>query len=147
MLCGIFKIRSNVDPFWCQLASIFLAKIAHNSFKHRFPKPSIFRSIVASMFILFWLQLEPQVGTILAFKIGQEPSKTPPRTHLGAKTRPELQDDPKMLPKFPPRVPTTPPKTLQNPPQAPPQDLSQKLPEVLINWRGGTKAQPSTIFG
>ena len=41
------------------------------------------------------------LGAILALKIAQEPPKTPSKTHLGARTRPDLQNDSKMEPPTP----------------------------------------------
>ena len=43
-----------------------------------------------------WSHLGPQVGAILTLEIAQEPPKTPPETHLGARTRPDAQDGTKM---------------------------------------------------
>ena len=48
-----------------------------------------------------WNHLGPQVGAILALKIAQEPPKTLPKSHLGARTRP----DTKIVPKCSPRPP------------------------------------------
>ena len=48
-----------------------------------------------------WDLLGPQVGAILALKIAQEPPKTPSKTHLGARTRPDPQNDSKMEPPTP----------------------------------------------
>ena len=45
-----------------------------------------------------WNHLGPQGGAILALKIGQEPPKTSPKTHLEARTRPEAKNDAKMEP-------------------------------------------------
>ena len=43
-----------------------------------------------------WSHLGPQVGAILALKIAQEPPRTPPKTHLRARTRPDAQNGTKM---------------------------------------------------
>ena len=51
-----------------------------------------------------WSHLGPQVGAILALKIAQEPPRTPPNTHLGARTRPDPQNGSKMTPR-PPKMP------------------------------------------
>ena len=45
-----------------------------------------------------WDLLGPQVGAILAFKIARELPRTPPKTHLGARTRPDAQNGTKMEP-------------------------------------------------
>ena len=48
-----------------------------------------------------WSHLGPQVGAILVLKIAQEPPRTPPKTHLGARTRPDAQNGTKMEPPTP----------------------------------------------
>ena len=48
-----------------------------------------------------WRHLGPQVGAILALKIAQEPPKTPPKTHLEARTRPDAKNATKMEPPTP----------------------------------------------
>ena len=79
------------------------------------------------------------------------PTKTPPRRPQDAPRRPQdalrnFQDAPKT-----PRRPQEAPRRLQDRPRSPPRPPktapgnAQEPPEVLINWRGGTKAQPSTI--
>jgi len=45
-----------------------------------------------------WDLLGPQVGASLALKIAQEPPKTPSKTHFGARTRPDPQNESKMEP-------------------------------------------------
>ena len=48
-----------------------------------------------------WDLLGPQVGAILALKIAQEPPKMPSKTHLGARARPDPQNDSKIEPPTP----------------------------------------------
>ena len=48
-----------------------------------------------------WNDLGSQVGAILAPKIAQEPPKMPPKTHSGARTRPDTQNGTKMKPLTP----------------------------------------------
>ena len=48
-----------------------------------------------------WSPLGLQVGAILALKIAQEPPKTPSKTHLVARTRPDPENDSKMEPQTP----------------------------------------------
>ena len=55
-----------------------------------------------------WSHLGPQVGVILTLKIIQEPPKTPPKTHLGARAPPNLQNWPKMTTRPPKMRPQTP---------------------------------------
>ena len=43
-----------------------------------------------------WTPLGPQVGAILALKIAEEPPEKLPRTHLGARTRPDPRNGFKM---------------------------------------------------
>ena len=130
LLCGIFKIRSNFDPFWCQLASIFLAKIHQNPFKNRFPKPSMFRSIFASIFIPFWLQLGAFLGLKLEPSWPLKSAKSRPRRHprraWERKPAQTFNMAPKFCPSSPPRAPTTPPRpsqTLPKPPKTFPKSL------------------------
>ena len=66
--------------------------------------------------------------------------KTPPRRPTKLSRRPQDTKTPSRGPKTPPRPPKIPPR----PPKTAPGN-AQEPPEVLINWRGGTKAQPSTI--
>ena len=70
--------------------------------------------------------------------------KRPPRRPQDAPTklsrRPQDTKTPSRGPKTPPRPPKIPPRPLKTAPGS-----AQEPPEVLINWRGGTKAQPSTI--
>ena len=70
------------------------------------------------------LGLQADLGTVKNLEYpGSEAPKSRPR---GSKT--------------PPRPPKIPPRPLKTAP-----GNAQEPPEVLINWRGGTKAQPSTI--
>ena len=55
-----------------------------------------------------WNHLKPQVGAILVLKIAQEPPKTPPETHLGART----PQTPKLASKWSSRPPKMMPQTL-----------------------------------
>ena len=66
--------------------------------------------------------------------------KTPPRRPTKLSRRPQDTKTPSRGPKTPPRPPKIPPRPLKTAPGS-----AQEPPEVLINWRGGTKAQPSTI--
>ena len=83
-----------------------------------------------------------------------QPSQDHPR-HPKMRPRP-----PKSPPRCPQDLPNMRPRTLQNPPRPPmtsqnapktlpktlpgyAQDLSENPPEILRNWRGGTKAKPS----
>ena len=52
--------------------------------------------------------LGTQVGAILASKIAQDPSQTPPKTHLGARTRPNSQNGTKWSPRPPEMMPWSP---------------------------------------
>ena len=86
----------------------------------------------------------------------QDASKRPQEAPRGPK-RP--QEIPKRCPRRPqdapkrplrgPRRPQEAPRTPQDAPKPPHVDSTLESilnpPEVLINWRGGTKAQPSTI--
>ena len=135
-------------PFWFQLASIFPPKIDQNPFQNRFPKPSMFRSIFASIFIPFWLQHGSLLGLKLESSWPLESAKSRPRSLPRRTWERKPAQTFKMAPKCSPSSPQERPRTPQDPPKpspSPPQDLSQKPPKVLINWRGGTKAQPSTI--
>ena len=69
-------------------------------------------------------------------KTPQDAPKTPYETF---KTLPRHQDALKR-PQDASKTAHDPPKTAENRPGS-----AQEPPEVLINWRGGTKAQPSTI--
>ena len=90
------------------------------------------------------MRLRPHLGPLGRPKGRKGPPKATPRRSPGrAKTLPKMpQDHPKTPrpPKTPPRGAQYPPKSAQDPPRPP-----QEPPEVLINWRGGTKAQPSSI--
>ena len=89
-------------------------------------------------------------------KMRQDASKRPqeaPRGHKRPQEIPKtcprgLQDMPKR-PLRGPRRPQEAPRTPQDAPKPPHVDSTLESilnpPEVLINWRGGTKAQPSTI--
>ena len=67
-------------------------------------------------------------------------AKTRPRRPTKLSRRPQDTKTPSRGPKTPPRPPKIPPRPLKTAPGS-----AQEPPEVLINWRGGTKAQPSTI--
>ena len=114
--------------------------------QNRFPKSSMFRSIFASIFVPFWLQL----GTLLGLKMESswplKSAKSRPRRLPRRTWERKPAQTFKMAPKCSPSSPQECPRPPQDPPKpspSPPQDLSQKPPKVLINWRGGTKAQPS----
>ena len=89
--------------------------------------------IWVSIFDRFGLRFGNQVGTML-------PTKTPPRRPTKLSRRPQDTKTPSRGPKMPPRPPKISPRPLKTVPGS-----AQEPPEVLINWRGGTKAQPSTI--
>ena len=67
-----------------------------------------FRIDFYTVLVQTWSHLGPQVGAILALKIAQEPPRTPPKTHLGARTRPDAQNGTKMEPPTPKIMPQTP---------------------------------------
>ena len=96
LLCGIFKIRSSFDSILVPTCFHFSSQNRPKSLPESISKAidvSIdFRIDFCTVLATTWNPLGPQDGIILAFKIGREPSKTPPKTHLGAKTRPDLQD-------------------------------------------------------
>ena len=66
--------------------------------------------------------------------------KTRPRRPTKLSRRPKDTKTPSRGSKTPPRPPKIPPRPLKTAPGS-----AQEPPEVLINWRGGTKAQPSSI--
>ena len=125
LLCGIFKIRSNFDSILVPTCFHFSSQNRPKSLPESISKAidvSIdFRIDFYTVLAATWIPFGPQVGVILAFRIGQEPPKKPPKTHLGAKTRPDLQDGPKMLPKFPPGAPAYPPRLPKPLPKPPPR--------------------------
>ena len=81
-----------------------------------------------------------QVGTMLATKTPPRRPKTRPRRPTKLSRRPKDTKTPSRGSKTPPRPPKIPPRPLKTAPGS-----AQEPPEVLINWRGGTKAQPSSI--
>ena len=100
-----FKIRWNFDPIW---GPTWLHFPPQNPPKNL--QKSIFKAIDFStdfridfyaVLAPIWGPLGPQVGAILALKIAQEPPKTPSKTHLVARTRPDPQNDSKMEPPTP----------------------------------------------
>ena len=123
-------------PSGCQLGSIFSFKIQQNPIKIK--SQGAFKKILilASIFYRFGLRFGSQVGTMLPTKTPQDAPKTPYETFKKPPRHQDALKDPKTPPR-PPKIPPRPPKTAPR--------NAQEPPEVLINWRGGTKAQPSTI--
>ena len=91
-----------------------------------------------SIWAPFWEPSWNHVAHQNAPKTPQRRPKTPPRRPTKLSRRPQDTKTPSRGPKTPPRPPKIPPKTAENRPGS-----AQEPPEVLINWRGGTKAQSS----
>ena len=71
-------------------------KIDQNPFQNRFPKPSMFRSIFASIFIPFWLQL----GAILGLKLEPSWLLTSPKSRPRCLPRRTWEPEPAQTPKL-----------------------------------------------
>ena len=108
----MFQIRSNFDRIFvptCHFASKNPPKSLHKSILKGIDFLIDFRIDFYAVLAPTWTPLGPQVGAILALKIAQEPPKTPPRTHLGARTRPDPQNGSKMEPPTPQKKASDPP--------------------------------------
>ena len=81
------------------VASVSVPKILQNI--NKFDFQTDVRIDVHTVLVPTWNQLRPQVGAILGPKIAQEQPKTYPKTHLGARTLPDPQNDSKMEPPTP----------------------------------------------
>ena len=95
-------LGANLPPFSSQSSPTFHSKSIFKGIK----KICDFRIDFYTVSAPTWNHLGPQVGAILVLRIAQEPPRTPPKTHLGARTRPDAQNGSKMEP-----------PTLQNDPQ------------------------------
>ena len=142
---NLSKLASIFDAIWVPNCFHFPSQIHQNPIKIKSQEPFKKWLILTSMFDRFALRFGSQVGTML-------PTTTTPRRPQDAPRRAQdalrnFQDAPKT-----PRWLQEAPGRLQDRPRSPPRPLktapgsAQEPPEVLINWRGGTKAQPSTII-
>ena len=77
-------LGANLPPFSSQNPSKFHQKSIFKGIKQITDFRIDFYAVLAPT----WSHLGPQVGAILALKIIQEPPKTPPKTHLGARAPP-----------------------------------------------------------
>ena len=127
-------------PSGCQLGSIFPFKIQQNPIKIKSQEAFKKLLILASIFYRFGLCFGNQVGAMLPTETPPRRPKTRPRRPTKLSRRPKDTKTPSRGSKTPPTPPKIPPRPLKTAPGS-----AQESPEVLINWRGGTKAQPSTI--
>ena len=135
------KLASIFDAIWVPTWLHFPSKIQQNPIKIKSQEAFKNWLILASIFDRFGLRFGSQVGAMLPTKTPPRRPKTPPRRPTKLSRRPQDTKTPSRGPKTPPRPPKIPPRPLKTAPGS-----AQEPPEVLINWRGGTKAQPSTIY-
>ena len=99
---GIFKSRSIFDsilvPTCLRFSPQNPSKFNQKSILKGTKKIIDFRIDFYTVLAPTWTHFGPQVGAILALKIAQEPPKMSPKTHLGARTRPDPQNASKMEP-------------------------------------------------
>ena len=155
--------------FWCQLGFLLPPQIHQNPEKKRSQEASKFWSFFASIFFRCLFRFGSQVGAMLATVFDPRRSQDAPRRlQDGHKMHQVVSKTPPRRPQD--RVPDGPtsffgrffaelwmvfwefwkifwkryaPKTLLKTLPGYAQDPSENPPEILINWRGGTKAKPS----
>ena len=102
LLCGIFEIWSSFDSILVPTCFHFSSQNRPISLPESISKAidvSIdFRIDFYTVLAATWIPFGPQVGVILAFRIGQEPPKKPPKTHPES-PKTQQEKDLKMEPK------------------------------------------------
>ena len=157
--------------FWCQLGSILPSVIHQNPSKNPTPRAiKILIDFCFDFFLIlapFWGPSWNYVGHLFRAKTPQDASRTATRRPKTPPRHPKTPQDAPRHPQDAPKAPKTLPRRrfwkdfgdiledlgrisggLLGRISCPTCFLKltfQEPPEVLINWRGGTKAQPSSI--